>query len=116
MEKYGLDSVMIINMTNELEKHFGALSKTLLFEYQTAAELSQYFVEEHRDTLLHKLRLGENGSSTPSQKKKDHKQTADVNGKQKIQMKNQVQQEKYHEKSLPFNKFSHRVSRSFAIG
>ena len=70
LEKYGLDSVMIINMTNELEKHFGALSKTLLFEYQTAAELSQYFVEEHRDTLLHKLRLGENGSSTPSQKKK----------------------------------------------
>lgn len=70
LEKYGLDSVMIINMTNELEKHFGALSKTLLFEYQTAAELSQYFVEEHRDTLLHKLRLGENRSSTPSQKKK----------------------------------------------
>ncbi len=27
LEKYGLDSVMIINMTNELEKHFGALSK-----------------------------------------------------------------------------------------
>ncbi|MFP3813691.1 acyl carrier protein, partial [Bacillus sp. SIMBA_005] len=71
LEKYGLDSVMIINMTNELEKHFGALSKTLLFEYQTAAELSQYFVEEHRDTLLHKLRLGESGSGTPSQKKKD---------------------------------------------
>nr|MDH3076823.1 SDR family NAD(P)-dependent oxidoreductase [Bacillus velezensis] len=91
LEKYGLDSVMIINMTNELEKHFGALSKTLLFEYQTAAELSQYFVEEHRDTLLHKLRLGENGSNTPSQKKKDNKQTAEVNGKQKIQMKNQVQ-------------------------
>lgn len=101
LEKYGLDSVMIINMTNELEKHFGALSKTLLFEYQTAAELSQYFVEEHRDTLLHKLRLGENRSSTPSQKKKDNKQTAEVNGKQKIQMKNQVQQqEKYHDNDI----------------
>ncbi|QGH56385.1 SDR family NAD(P)-dependent oxidoreductase [Bacillus velezensis] len=100
LEKYGLDSVMIINMTNELEKHFGALSKTLLFEYQTAEELSQYFVEEHRDTLLHKLRLGENGSSTPSQKKKDHEQTAEVNGKQKIQMKNQVQQEKYHDNDI----------------
>lgn len=83
LEKYGLDSVMIINMTNELEKHFGALSKTLLFEYQTAAELSQYFVEEHRDTLLHKLRLGENRSSTPSQKKKTINRQPKLTGNRK---------------------------------
>lgn len=43
MEEYGIDSVLVIRMTNELEKIFGSLSKTLFFEYQTIRELTEYF-------------------------------------------------------------------------
>lgn len=67
LDKYGLDSVMIINITNELEKHFGALSKTLLFEFQTAAELSVYFIEKHHDALVHMLKLRVNDSCNVQQ-------------------------------------------------
>lgn len=42
MEEYGIDSVMIMQMTGELEKVFGSLSKTLFFEYQTISELTDY--------------------------------------------------------------------------
>ncbi len=45
MEEYGIDSVMVMQMTNELEKVFGSLSKTLFFEYQSIGELTNYFLE-----------------------------------------------------------------------
>ncbi|WP_428622449.1 type I polyketide synthase, partial [Sedimenticola sp.] len=45
LEKYGIDSIMVMQLTSELEKRFGPLSKTLFFEYQTLQELSQYFLE-----------------------------------------------------------------------
>lgn len=51
MERYGIDSVMAMNLTNQLEKTFGSLSKTLFFEYQTLAELSAYFVKHHAEKL-----------------------------------------------------------------
>src|SRR5262249_29459808 len=35
LESYGIDSVMVLQLTSELEKSFGSLSKTLLYEYQT---------------------------------------------------------------------------------
>src|SRR4029077_20822148 len=34
-------------LTNQLEKTFGALSKTLFFEYQTIHELTKYFTQSH---------------------------------------------------------------------
>lgn len=57
LDAYGLDSVMIMSLTNELESHFGELSKTLFFEFRTLAELTQYFVDEHRDKLMEKTGL-----------------------------------------------------------
>ena len=39
---YGLDSVMIMQIIDELEKVFGTLSKTLFFEYLTVNELTKY--------------------------------------------------------------------------
>ncbi|TQV86003.1 SDR family NAD(P)-dependent oxidoreductase [Aliikangiella coralliicola] len=47
LEKYGIDSIMAMNLTSQLEKAFGSLPKTLFFEYQTIAELAQYFVRSH---------------------------------------------------------------------
>lgn len=54
MEKYGIDSVMVMELTKELEKTFGSLPKTLFFEYQTIEELSAYFVDAF-PTLIYKV-------------------------------------------------------------
>ena len=52
MESFGVDSVMVLGITRQLESQFGELSKTLLFEYQTINELADYLVEFHSRTLL----------------------------------------------------------------
>ncbi|WP_345027147.1 SDR family NAD(P)-dependent oxidoreductase, partial [Flavivirga jejuensis] len=51
MEKYGIDSFMILGLTSDLEQKFGVLSKTLFFEYQTIKALVGYFFENHSKTL-----------------------------------------------------------------
>jgi polyketide synthase PksN len=62
MEKYGIDSLVIMRMTDELEKSFGSLSKTLFFEYQNIRSMAGYFLDSHRDKLIdllgvaHKIR------------------------------------------------------------
>src|ERR1700740_1157300 len=43
LEKYGIDSLLVTTFTQYLEKDFGPLSKTLLFEYQTLDALGRYF-------------------------------------------------------------------------
>jgi len=52
LESYGIDSMMMMELTATLEKSFGKLSKTLFFEYQTLAELADYFLDAHRPQLL----------------------------------------------------------------
>ncbi|UAA37463.1 SDR family NAD(P)-dependent oxidoreductase [Paraneptunicella aestuarii] len=44
LEQYGIDSILAMNLTSELEKTFGSLSKTLFFEYQTLTELTDYLI------------------------------------------------------------------------
>ncbi|MCP5007146.1 MAG: SDR family NAD(P)-dependent oxidoreductase, partial [Planctomycetes bacterium] len=51
LEKYGIDSILAMNLTNQLEKTFGSLSKTLFFEYQTIRELTRYFIESYESKL-----------------------------------------------------------------
>jgi len=55
MEKYGIDSILSIKMTEKLEFHFGLLPKTLFFEFLTIHELALYFVQHHRQVLLAKM-------------------------------------------------------------
>ncbi|HEY0789748.1 MAG TPA: SDR family NAD(P)-dependent oxidoreductase, partial [Chthoniobacterales bacterium] len=50
-EKFGIDSVMVLEFTRVLEQDFGELSKTLLFEHQTVAELAAHFVANRPDQL-----------------------------------------------------------------
>lgn len=50
-ERYGLDSVLALNVTRQLEESFGELPKTLFFEYLTLTELTNYFVDAY-PTLL----------------------------------------------------------------
>ncbi|WP_338551792.1 SDR family NAD(P)-dependent oxidoreductase [Paenibacillus sp. KS-LC4] len=52
LEQYGIDSVLVMKLTNELEKTFGSLPKTLFFEYQNLRDLAGYFLESHRAQLV----------------------------------------------------------------
>lgn len=47
----GIDSVMIMSITQKLERKFGSLSKTLFFENRTVSELTDYFVNNHSAIL-----------------------------------------------------------------
>lgn len=47
LEEYGLDSIIIVEITNRLEESLGPLSKTLFFEYVDLDSVANYLVEEH---------------------------------------------------------------------
>ncbi|MFJ9773643.1 SDR family NAD(P)-dependent oxidoreductase [Kitasatospora sp. NPDC101157] len=47
LDRYGMDSVVAVNLISGLEESFGPLSRTLLFEVQTVRELARYFVDGH---------------------------------------------------------------------
>src|SRR5438128_10929141 len=51
LEKYGIDSILAMKLTSQLEKTFGSLSKTLFFEYQTIRELAEYFIAHYSTQL-----------------------------------------------------------------
>ncbi len=55
LAKYGADSIMTMKLTNQLERTFGSLSKTLFFEYQTIRELAGYFVANHSTQLTERF-------------------------------------------------------------
>ncbi|MGD0096268.1 MAG: SDR family NAD(P)-dependent oxidoreductase [Terracidiphilus sp.] len=55
LERYGIDSILAMKLTGELEKSFGTLSKTLFFEYQTLGELSGYLLSNHSGRLAELL-------------------------------------------------------------
>lgn len=57
LEEYGIDSVLMVALTRQLEKDLGEISKTLFFEYQTIAELGGYFVNHYREILFELLTL-----------------------------------------------------------
>ncbi|MEJ2418575.1 MAG: SDR family NAD(P)-dependent oxidoreductase, partial [Exilibacterium sp.] len=76
LERYGIDSVMVMKLTRQLERVFGSLSKTLFFEYQTLAELSDYFAAGHRDILTRLLDAGE--SPSPQLKKSQTENAPDT--------------------------------------
>ncbi len=65
MEHYGIDSIMTTQLTNELEKTFGSLSKTLFFEYQNIRELTGYFITAYEDKLMEVL--GEREAVQPAE-------------------------------------------------
>ena len=50
-DSYGIDSLMVMQMTNELEKSFGSLSKTLFFEHHNIRSLTGYFLETRGEAL-----------------------------------------------------------------
>ncbi|ATF14554.1 non-ribosomal peptide synthetase [Brevibacillus brevis X23] len=70
LEKYGIDSIMVMQLTNELEKTFGSLSKTLFFEYQTIEEIAKYFLASYREQMMSIFGMDEKEAPTASPVKK----------------------------------------------
>jgi acyl transferase domain-containing protein/D-arabinose 1-dehydrogenase-like Zn-dependent alcohol dehydrogenase/acyl carrier protein/SAM-dependent methyltransferase len=66
-ERYGIDSILALKLTNELEKTFGSLSKILFFEHQNLRSLSDYFIENHRTQLMELGSEHGTSSQTPAQ-------------------------------------------------
>ncbi|MCP4160488.1 MAG: SDR family NAD(P)-dependent oxidoreductase [Deltaproteobacteria bacterium] len=64
MEKYGIDSIMVMQLTSQLEKSFGSLSKTLFFEYTNIEELTGYFIKSYRNQLIKLLGTEENDQTS----------------------------------------------------
>ncbi len=62
-ENLGINSIIIKQFNIEFENDFGALPKTLLFEYQNLAELSEYFFRNHHAKLLELLDLRQSASN-----------------------------------------------------
>nr|ABM63527.1 BryB [Candidatus Endobugula sertula] len=83
LDKYGVDSLLVMKMTNQLEKVFGKLSKTLFFEYQTIRELGDYFLKFHDEKLREffqidsKLSMLNNHGEIEVQKKGDEPSVGD---------------------------------------
>ncbi|MDO9105376.1 MAG: SDR family NAD(P)-dependent oxidoreductase [Methylovulum sp.] len=61
LETYGLDSILIVQITNKLREVFGDVSRTLLFECQTLAALVDYFISHERVLLTQLTGLAEHG-------------------------------------------------------
>lgn len=85
-DKYGIDSLIIININDELEKVFGRLSSTLLFEYSNLRKLCAYFMTEYKEGL--NQIIGEDMTSNPNIKEKqkviiDNNKKIESNGRSK---------------------------------
>ncbi|UII31930.1 SDR family NAD(P)-dependent oxidoreductase [Fulvivirga ulvae] len=65
LEKYGIDSILAMSLTAQLEKTFDALPKTLFFEYQTIQELTEYFIKYHIDKLSGLFATGKRAQEVP---------------------------------------------------
>ncbi|WP_438432128.1 SDR family NAD(P)-dependent oxidoreductase [Gorillibacterium sp. sgz500922] len=61
-EQYGIDSVMVLNLSRAFESFFGSLSKTLFFEYKSVAELAGYFIKFHPEKVA---KLGKKPAKSP---------------------------------------------------
>ncbi|MFD1990497.1 SDR family NAD(P)-dependent oxidoreductase [Paenibacillus nicotianae] len=66
LEKYGIDSILIVQLTNKLRKHFDPISSTLFFEHQSLLALIQYFIKEHQQQLIELLEIKPSVSTTAS--------------------------------------------------
>lgn len=69
MENYGIDSILALKLTSQLEQNFGSLPKTLFFECKTLQELAEYLTRNHRAKLEELLSVVPSSSTqfTPQQ-------------------------------------------------
>ena len=94
MEKYGINSIMVIQLTEELERTFGRLSKTLFFEYQTTQALAEYFLSAHKKEIREFL-----GMSTSNTATKDNSHSVTVAGAQSPMSNSRIKNRRFSAKN-----------------
>ncbi|WP_211905902.1 SDR family NAD(P)-dependent oxidoreductase [Ralstonia syzygii] len=60
-DRYGIDSILQISLIQALEKATGELSRTILFEYNTINQLTDYLLTEHRTALARHFAVAREG-------------------------------------------------------
>lgn len=65
LDEYGFDSILAMQMTHELEKSFGSLSKTLFFEHRDLASLNRYLLRAHRPAVALLFGVEESAAAAP---------------------------------------------------
>lgn len=63
-ESYGIDSILVVQITGALQEKFGEIHSTLLFEVQTLEELVNYFVQQRRSDLIAQLSTNQASTTT----------------------------------------------------
>ncbi|WP_338862075.1 SDR family NAD(P)-dependent oxidoreductase [Mycetohabitans rhizoxinica] len=51
LEDYGLDSILVVRLTNAFNEQFEAIDSALFFEMPTLAALTEYFIQHRQDEL-----------------------------------------------------------------
>jgi amino acid adenylation domain-containing protein len=59
LDRYGLNSLLIAQLTERLEATLGRLPKTLFFEHQTLASVADHLIASHREALQDHLGVHE---------------------------------------------------------
>jgi len=71
LDQYGIDSIVAMSLTNQLELTFGSLPKTLFFEYRSVRDLARHLIECHADKLAslfatEEVKVEQRASKVPS--------------------------------------------------
>ena len=61
LEKYGIDSILVVQMTNALREVLDDVSSTLFFEHHTIEALADHFVSTQPERLMALLGLDQPG-------------------------------------------------------
>ncbi|PLU63063.1 hypothetical protein BMJ24_03155 [Sinorhizobium medicae] len=75
-DEYGIDSVIIMAVTERLESIFGTLPKTLFFEHQTVRSLGEHLAQQYPERLIpfnHKAHGDISTRSFPESARPDHR-------------------------------------------
>ncbi len=91
-EKYGINSILTMQLTDELENSFGKLPKTLFFEYQSLKDLTTYFIESFHETLVYKIGFAE--ASTEKRESDQAQRKSDQVKEETVQVKRIMNQAK----------------------
>lgn len=51
MDSYGIDSIVILNVMEQLDEKFTKLPRTMLYEYKTIQEMADYLLETHHEQV-----------------------------------------------------------------
>ncbi|PWK14992.1 beta-ketoacyl synthase N-terminal-like domain-containing protein [Tumebacillus permanentifrigoris] len=63
LEMYGIDSIIIVELTNSLRDDLGEIPSTLFFECQTIDELAEYFMKSQKDSLTAMFGTGDSSTA-----------------------------------------------------